>query len=201
MNDALFCSIHVDARLTGDAMAALVAALVGGAVARRGVDVAWGPDRGRRRLWRLRDARRPRRLPRPAGAARGDAGRRYPPRRRGTGGGRADDGADRPRPAGARAGRLRRGEAPAVAAAVALAAAYRLATQRGAIICSSCATDVGGTHPIRSAIQHSGRGARMRQRPSWRSRRRISASTWGEREQRYASGSSRSTSTGKARAW
>jgi len=42
MNDALFCSIHVDARLTGDAMAALVAELTGGAVAQRGVDVAWG---------------------------------------------------------------------------------------------------------------------------------------------------------------
>jgi len=42
MNDALFCSIHVDVRLTGDAMAALVAELTGGVVARHGVDVAWG---------------------------------------------------------------------------------------------------------------------------------------------------------------
>jgi len=42
MNDALFCSIHVDARLTGNAMAALVAELTGGAIAQRGVDVAWG---------------------------------------------------------------------------------------------------------------------------------------------------------------
>jgi hypothetical protein len=65
----------------------------------------------------------------------------------------------------------------------------------------ACATDVGGAHPVRSSMQRNGRRARIRQRPFWRSRRRISASTSGEREPRYASGSSRSTSTGKASAW
>lgn len=42
MNDALFCSIHVDSALARDAMASLVAKLTGGVVARRGVDCAWG---------------------------------------------------------------------------------------------------------------------------------------------------------------
>lgn len=42
MNDALFCSIHVDAKLKAEAMAALVGELTGGAVAHGAVDVAWG---------------------------------------------------------------------------------------------------------------------------------------------------------------
>ena len=42
MNDALFCSIHVDGALARDAMASLVAELTGGAVVRRGVDCSWG---------------------------------------------------------------------------------------------------------------------------------------------------------------
>jgi hypothetical protein len=42
MNDALFCSIHVDSSLPRDAMASLVAELTGGVVSRGGVDCAWG---------------------------------------------------------------------------------------------------------------------------------------------------------------
>ena len=42
MNDALFCSIHVDGALARDAMALLVAELTDGAVVRRGVDCSWG---------------------------------------------------------------------------------------------------------------------------------------------------------------
>jgi hypothetical protein len=42
MNDALFCSIHVDSSLPREAMASLVAELTGGVVARGGVDYAWG---------------------------------------------------------------------------------------------------------------------------------------------------------------
>jgi hypothetical protein len=42
MNDALFCSIHVDGALKRDEMAPLVAALTGGVVVRRGIDCAWG---------------------------------------------------------------------------------------------------------------------------------------------------------------
>jgi hypothetical protein len=42
MNDALFCSIHVDGALKRDEMASLVATLTGGVVVRRGVDCAWG---------------------------------------------------------------------------------------------------------------------------------------------------------------
>jgi hypothetical protein len=42
MNDALFCSIHVDSSLRRDAMASLVAELTGGVVVRGGVDCAWG---------------------------------------------------------------------------------------------------------------------------------------------------------------
>jgi len=42
MNDALFCSIHVDSALPREAMASLVAELTGGVVARGGVDYAWG---------------------------------------------------------------------------------------------------------------------------------------------------------------
>jgi hypothetical protein len=42
MNDALFCSIHVDSNLGQDAMASLVAELTGGDVARGGVDFPWG---------------------------------------------------------------------------------------------------------------------------------------------------------------
>lgn len=42
MNDALFCSIHVDSALARNAMAVLVAELTGGVVARGGVDCAWG---------------------------------------------------------------------------------------------------------------------------------------------------------------
>lgn len=42
MNDALFCSIHVDTKLSADALAALIAELIGGTVARGGVDCAWG---------------------------------------------------------------------------------------------------------------------------------------------------------------
>lgn len=42
MNDALFCSIHVDSSLPRDATAALIAELTGGAVVRGGVDCAWG---------------------------------------------------------------------------------------------------------------------------------------------------------------
>ena len=41
MNDALFCSIHVDGALARDEMASLVAALTGGVVVRRGVDCSW----------------------------------------------------------------------------------------------------------------------------------------------------------------
>ena len=42
MNDALFCSIHVDSSLPREAMASLVAELTGGVVTRGGVDYAWG---------------------------------------------------------------------------------------------------------------------------------------------------------------
>jgi hypothetical protein len=42
MNDALFCSIHVDSALPRDAMASLVAELTGGVMVRGGVDCAWG---------------------------------------------------------------------------------------------------------------------------------------------------------------
>jgi hypothetical protein len=42
MNDALFCSIHVDSSLPRDAMASLVAELTGGVVVRGGVDCTWG---------------------------------------------------------------------------------------------------------------------------------------------------------------
>lgn len=42
MNDALFCSIHVDSSMPREAMASLVAELTGGVVARSGVDCAWG---------------------------------------------------------------------------------------------------------------------------------------------------------------
>jgi hypothetical protein len=42
MNDALFCSIYVDSTLPRSAAASLVAELTGGAVARDGVDCAWG---------------------------------------------------------------------------------------------------------------------------------------------------------------
>jgi hypothetical protein len=42
MNDALFCSIHVNSNLARDAMASLVAELIGGDVARGGVDFPWG---------------------------------------------------------------------------------------------------------------------------------------------------------------
>lgn len=41
MNDALFCSIHVDSALSRGSMASLVAELTGGVVARGGVDCAW----------------------------------------------------------------------------------------------------------------------------------------------------------------
>lgn len=41
MNDALFCSIHVDGRLAHDAMASLVAELIRGEVVRHGVDCSW----------------------------------------------------------------------------------------------------------------------------------------------------------------
>ncbi|HEY0478376.1 MAG TPA: hypothetical protein VGD37_12715 [Kofleriaceae bacterium] len=41
MNDALFCSIHVDSPLSSDAMASLVAELTGGVIVRGGVDCAW----------------------------------------------------------------------------------------------------------------------------------------------------------------
>ncbi|HEX8106824.1 MAG TPA: hypothetical protein VF516_03805 [Kofleriaceae bacterium] len=40
MNDALFCSIHVDSSLSRDAMASLVAELTGGVVVLGGVDCA-----------------------------------------------------------------------------------------------------------------------------------------------------------------
>jgi hypothetical protein len=60
----------------------------------------------------------------------------------------------------------------------------------------------------KSSSRHPERGrsarretARICQRPFWRSRWRISASTSGDRERRYVSGSNRSTSTGKASAW
>jgi hypothetical protein len=42
MNDALFCSVHVDSSLSRDAMSSLVAELTGGAVSRGGVDLRWG---------------------------------------------------------------------------------------------------------------------------------------------------------------
>jgi hypothetical protein len=42
MNDALFCSVHVDSSLPRDATASLVAELTGGVVVRGGVDCAWG---------------------------------------------------------------------------------------------------------------------------------------------------------------
>jgi hypothetical protein len=42
MNDALFCSSHVDTSLPRDAMASRVAELTGGVVAWGGVDCAWG---------------------------------------------------------------------------------------------------------------------------------------------------------------
>jgi hypothetical protein len=42
MNDALFCSIHVDSSLLRNATAALVAEVTGGVVARSGVDCPWG---------------------------------------------------------------------------------------------------------------------------------------------------------------
>lgn len=42
MNDALFCSIHVDSSVARDAMASLVAELTGGLVAHGDVDLPWG---------------------------------------------------------------------------------------------------------------------------------------------------------------
>jgi hypothetical protein len=42
MNDALFCSIHVDSALRRDAMALLVAELTGGVAMRGRVDYEWG---------------------------------------------------------------------------------------------------------------------------------------------------------------
>ena len=42
MNDALFCSIHVDTKMSAAALAALVAELIGGTIAHGGVDCAWG---------------------------------------------------------------------------------------------------------------------------------------------------------------
>jgi hypothetical protein len=42
MNDALFCSVHVDSSLPRDATASIVAELTGGVVVRGGVDCAWG---------------------------------------------------------------------------------------------------------------------------------------------------------------
>lgn len=42
MNDALFCSIHVDSALARNAMASLVAELTGGVVAHGDVDLPWG---------------------------------------------------------------------------------------------------------------------------------------------------------------
>jgi hypothetical protein len=42
MNDALFCSIHVDSSLAREAMASLVAELTGGVVAHSDVDLPWG---------------------------------------------------------------------------------------------------------------------------------------------------------------
>ncbi len=42
MNDALFCSIHVDSSLSRDAMASRVAEWTGGVAVRGGVDCAWG---------------------------------------------------------------------------------------------------------------------------------------------------------------
>jgi hypothetical protein len=41
VNDALFCSIHVDSAFGRDEMASLVAASTGGVVARHGVDCSW----------------------------------------------------------------------------------------------------------------------------------------------------------------
>jgi hypothetical protein len=41
MNDALFCSVHVDSALSRDEMLSLVSALTGGVVVRRGVDCPW----------------------------------------------------------------------------------------------------------------------------------------------------------------
>ena len=42
MNDALFCSVYVDSSLSRDAMASLVAELIGGVMVRGGVDCEWG---------------------------------------------------------------------------------------------------------------------------------------------------------------
>ena len=42
MNDALFCSIHVDSSFARDAMASLIAELTGGVVAHGDVDLPWG---------------------------------------------------------------------------------------------------------------------------------------------------------------
>jgi hypothetical protein len=41
MNQDLFCSIYVDTDMSRDAMAAVVAALTGGVVERRGVNTSW----------------------------------------------------------------------------------------------------------------------------------------------------------------
>ena|ERR1041384_439809 len=41
MNDALFCSIHVDSAVSRDEMLSLVSALTGGVIVRRGVDCPW----------------------------------------------------------------------------------------------------------------------------------------------------------------
>jgi hypothetical protein len=41
MNDALFCSIHVDSALSHDEMLSLVCALTGGGIVRSGVDCPW----------------------------------------------------------------------------------------------------------------------------------------------------------------
>jgi hypothetical protein len=42
MNDALFCSIHVDSSLAREAMASQIAELTGGVVAHGDVDLPWG---------------------------------------------------------------------------------------------------------------------------------------------------------------
>ncbi|TMQ15511.1 MAG: hypothetical protein E6J90_25245 [Deltaproteobacteria bacterium] len=42
MNDALFCSIHVDSSLARNAMASLIAELTGGVAAHGDVDLPWG---------------------------------------------------------------------------------------------------------------------------------------------------------------
>jgi hypothetical protein len=42
MNDALFCSIHVDSSLARSTMASLIAELTGGVVAAGDVDLSWG---------------------------------------------------------------------------------------------------------------------------------------------------------------